>query len=158
MSIQDLGAIGEIVGAIAVVVSLVYLATQIRQGNRQIQENTNALRAAAVHSSLTFTFNNRAATFSDAGTADIYFRGMNDFESLNELERDRFRLIITNVFDSFLNMYSQTKLTGFSPETWISQEYIVKRVMSAEGGKWYWENFRDAYPENFRSEIRRISG
>ena len=81
---------------------------------------------------------------------------MNDLESLNELERDRFRLIINNVFDSFLNMYSQTKLTGFSPETWSSQEFLIKRVMRTEGGKWYWETFKDAYPSNFQSELERI--
>lgn len=31
MTIQDWGAMGEVVGAIAVVVTLAYLATQIRQ-------------------------------------------------------------------------------------------------------------------------------
>ena len=37
MSIQDWAAIGEIVGAIAVIVTLIYLATQIRQNTRQIR-------------------------------------------------------------------------------------------------------------------------
>ena len=82
---------------------------------------------------------------------------MNDFDSLNELERDRFRLIINNVFDSFLNMYSQTKLTGFSPETWTSQEYLIKRVVRTEGGSWYWESFKEGYPTNFQAEIARIN-
>jgi hypothetical protein len=36
MSIQDLGAIGEFVGSIAVLVTLVYLAVQIRQNTRHI--------------------------------------------------------------------------------------------------------------------------
>ena len=40
MSIQDWGAVGEIVGGIAVVISLVYLAVQLRM-------NTNTLRANA---------------------------------------------------------------------------------------------------------------
>ena len=156
MNIQDLGAIGEMVSALAVVVSLVYLATQIRQGTRQIEENTNAVRASAVHSSLSFTFNNRAATFSDAGTAEIYFRGLNDFASLNELERDRFRLIITNVFDSFFNMHSQTKLTGFSIETWESQEVLIRRIIGTQGGLWYWETYKESYPPVFQAELDRI--
>ncbi len=33
MSIQDWGAIGEVLGAIAIFVTLIYLATQIRQSN-----------------------------------------------------------------------------------------------------------------------------
>ena len=40
MSIQDLGSLGELVGAIGVVLSLLYLARQIRQ-------NTQATRASS---------------------------------------------------------------------------------------------------------------
>ncbi len=41
MTLQDLGNIGEFVAAIGVIISLVYLARQIRQ-------NTESVRAAAV--------------------------------------------------------------------------------------------------------------
>ena len=40
MSIQDLGAIGEIIGAAAVVASLLYLAVQIRQSSRIAKAST----------------------------------------------------------------------------------------------------------------------
>jgi hypothetical protein len=46
MTIMELGALGEFVGAIAVVLTLVYLAVQVRQ-------NTAGLRAAAYQSWLT---------------------------------------------------------------------------------------------------------
>lgn len=42
MSIQDWGAIGEILGAVGVILTLLYLAIQIRQ-------NTHATRAASHH-------------------------------------------------------------------------------------------------------------
>jgi hypothetical protein len=37
MTIQDMGAIGEIVGAIAIVISFLYLATQIKVANRNLE-------------------------------------------------------------------------------------------------------------------------
>ena len=37
MSIQDIGSIGELVGALAVIISLIYLATQIRQNTRAVR-------------------------------------------------------------------------------------------------------------------------
>ena len=43
LSIQDLGAIGEMIGAIAVVITLMYLASQINQ-------NTVAVKASAMQS------------------------------------------------------------------------------------------------------------
>ena len=41
MTLQDLGGLGEFIGAVAVVVSLIYLAVQVRQ-------NTGALNSAVV--------------------------------------------------------------------------------------------------------------
>ena len=46
MSIQDWGAIGEILGGIAVFASLGYLALQIRQSNRQAK--AESLRTATL--------------------------------------------------------------------------------------------------------------
>ncbi len=43
MTLQDLGNIGEFVGAIGVVASLIYLALQVRQTSRQINQNTNSV-------------------------------------------------------------------------------------------------------------------
>ncbi len=56
LSLQDLGSIGELIGAFAVVVSLVYLSSQIRQNTRQIDENTRAAQAAASDSSIRHAF------------------------------------------------------------------------------------------------------
>ena len=42
MSIQDLGALGELVAAIATIATLLYLAVQSRQNNRNLQESTSA--------------------------------------------------------------------------------------------------------------------
>ena len=56
MSLEDLGNIGELISAVAVVVSLVYLASQIRQNTRQIDENTRAAQAAAFDSSISHAF------------------------------------------------------------------------------------------------------
>ena len=46
MNWEALGAIGETVGAIGVILTLGYLALQIRQNSRQIVQNTQSLRIA----------------------------------------------------------------------------------------------------------------
>lgn len=44
---EAISTIAELVGAAAVVISLVYLAAQIRQNNRQVEEQVRALRLQA---------------------------------------------------------------------------------------------------------------
>ena len=43
MSIMELGALGELVGAIAVVLTLIYLAIQVRYSREAVDANTQAL-------------------------------------------------------------------------------------------------------------------
>lgn len=60
LTIQDLGAIGELIGAIAVVITLIYLGSQIRQ-------NTIAVKASAMQSvfvATTEVWRNWTADFS----------------------------------------------------------------------------------------------
>jgi hypothetical protein len=73
------GAIGEIVGAAGVIVTLVYLAAQIRQ-------NTKSLRASAVwDSQMSFVAINES--LADGGRiSEIMFRAISDAGSLDAFE------------------------------------------------------------------------
>ena len=60
MTIQDWGAIGELVGAVAVVVTLVYLATQIRYARLAATDASRQGRAEGVRAMMLVTLNNQA--------------------------------------------------------------------------------------------------
>ena len=40
MSLQDWGAIGELLGGVAIIVSLLYVGLQIKHGNRETRAST----------------------------------------------------------------------------------------------------------------------
>ena len=95
MNLNDLANLGQIIGALAVVISLFYVASQIRQ-------NTNAVRSATaqtVHEHFAKWYHLVAA---DDELSQIVAKGLRDYESLSEKERVRF--IAT--FMAFLS-YSQ---------------------------------------------------
>ena len=46
LNLETLGNLGEFLGGTAVLVSLIYLAVQIRQGNRQVEHNTRSLEVS----------------------------------------------------------------------------------------------------------------
>ncbi len=88
MSIQDWGAVGEIVGGIAVVISLVYLALQLRVNTKTLKanaawdsevaySNANLDIARDPHFALLFNRASRADSkpeeFTDTETAQLYF-------------------------------------------------------------------------------------
>jgi hypothetical protein len=86
------GAIGEIVGAAAVVVSLVYLASQIRTQNREA-------RAASVHQVM---HEYSISRLHEPAMADLWVAAIEDFGSLSSSERLRFVVYLTAAVRSFI--------------------------------------------------------
>lgn len=151
MSLEDWGNIGEVIGAIAVVVSLLYLAWQIRQ-------NTEAVRASAVDSSISHSMGVRQSVSESPELTRIYHEGSQDPHSLSEQELFRYRLLCHNMLLSHWNIFAQSRFAGLTTETWSSQRPVVKRMLSSEGGRWFWENYRAEFEPIFQEEVDLILG
>ncbi len=81
--IATLAAWGEFIGGIAVVVSLIYLAGQIRQNSKLLRASTASATIAA--------FNATAGLMAqDPEAARIYWDAMLDRAALSESDRRRF--------------------------------------------------------------------
>src|SRR4029453_18346336 len=88
---EAIGAIGQIVGAIAVVVSLLYLA-------REVHSNARATRRAAMRSTLD-SLNGLIRLFEEhPDLAHVWNRGIDDFESLEGTDRARFNSYMHGLF------------------------------------------------------------
>lgn len=157
MNWEAIGAIGEIVGALGVVVTFIYLAYQIRQNTVQLEQSTLAAKAAAQNASNEALRENRKALFESADMAEIFQRGNEDPDDLDVVSKLRYRLVMQNVIEVMLEIYTQTLITSFSPETWDTQgTTLVKRVLATPGGQWFWATFADNYPADFRANVDRI--
>ena len=146
MNWDAIGAVGEILGALAVFCTLIYLAVQIRQ-------NTNAVRASGVDAAISKVNDVREALFSNEQLTKIYVQGSKDSESLDEEAILRYRLLVHNILLAESNMYAQSALTGLSESNWETQLLIVIRVISTPGGIWFWENHKCEFEETFRKEV-----
>jgi len=149
MNWDAIGAIGEVVGALAVVLTLAYLAVQIRQ-------NTKSVRSAAIDNSITTITTARQAVFENAEVSDIYNRGLQNHENLDEVELLRFRLTMQNALWGIWNTYAQGELTGLSRGVWEAQKPFVLRVLLTPGGAWFWATYRNEFEQSFVVEIDRI--
>ena len=97
MNIETLGNIGDFIGGLAVIVSLIYLAQQIRQ-------NTRMLRASAL-SSTTDTyvaFNHLLG--SDPLAARVFQVGLEDL-ALSESEQRQFLNLMRAALISYEHVY-----------------------------------------------------
>jgi len=149
MNWEAAGAIGEIIGALAVFLTLIYLALQIRQ-------NTKAVQASAVDASISKVTSVRQSMYESAEIAGIYIAGIANPDDLDELSRTRFRLLMHNILLAISNIYSQTNFAGLSSSMWESQLVLLRRVVTSPGGRWFWKEYQLEFDEAFRGQIEAI--
>jgi len=100
MTIQDWGALGEILGAIAVLITLVYLAVQTRINTNQLEKIAQS-NSAQFNQSVVETWNDfRKYIVSDPDVATVYTLGLNDIDQLSDVDRVRFGFLMATILFS----------------------------------------------------------
>ena len=87
MSWDAIGAIGEVLGALAVVISLIYLASQIRTNNKAIKQSSAQEQTRGLDTIITLLAPNPELV-------EIWNRGNADPESLNATELTQYNLVL----------------------------------------------------------------
>jgi len=95
-------AIGEIVGALAVVLTLAFLAVQVRQGQRAQRDANSLARSAAVDKAFEQFADHRRFLASDSEAMRIWIAGCAG-EKLEEIEVERFRQLAINYVVAYRN-------------------------------------------------------
>ena len=113
ITLEQTANLAEIFGVFAIVISLVYLALQVRQNTR-----TTRLETMQVIST---EFNNFYDVLaSNRELADIWHRGTSDFHSLDTTEQLRFTLAVTRAMRTFHEQYFQWREGVMDAEFWQS--------------------------------------
>ena len=158
MTIQDWGAIGEIVGAIAVVASLVYLAIQIRQNTQQIASGTEANKLAAFERNVESSIAVRDMLIRDPALAELFLRGLAAEEPLDEVDRFRFTMLLRNVLNAYQAGYVRQLVMGTDPAALESTGRQLDQILRNPGARaWLKRNETDWRPEFRRFVDERLA-
>jgi hypothetical protein len=150
MSLQDLGSLGEFVGAIAVVVTLGYLAVQIRQ-------NTRSVRTATYQSTVTSTGELMMAAARDVQLSRIWRIGIQGQSGFDEDERTQFNFLMTQLFNQWENMFILHRESVIEDSWWRSRIPTLRYQLSLPGVSAWWGRRHDTlYTEEFRDFVREL--
>lgn len=111
MNLETLGSIGDLLGGIGVVASLIYLGVQIRQ-------NTKALRSSSYHQAAEQTWNYCLAVAQDASLAEILAKRAVDPADLTPAEQIRSRSADQALIFGFENMLRLHEEGLVDPDVW----------------------------------------
>ena len=141
MTIQELGAIGELVGGIAVIATLIYLAIQIRLSVGEARrEAVNSERGAA-----SFPLQLCRLTES-ADNVEALRAGLKDYESLSPDQAGLFNTLLLGLFVSFVTVNDYYEQKIIPADEYEASEGNFLRLLVTPGGREWWDRTKELYP------------
>ena len=153
MTIQDLGAIGDLVGGVAVLVTLVYLAIQIRQNTKVhaslIRQNFyDATQQQILHAVESPAFN------------ELIYRGWSTDDSLTGGERTQIWRHMQGVLMGYQGAFEQYKSGVLPGKDWALVRLILRSfwLLDGKAKNDAWEQMRSGgvFNQDFLDEVENL--
>jgi hypothetical protein len=139
---EAVSAIGQIVGALAVVISVIYLT-------REVRSNARATRLQSMRS-LSDAINGYFKTIAqDADLADLSYRGIHDFEPHQGATLLRFSALMDYLFRIYEDMYYQYCEGHLDPSVWSGFEAQLRDINAYPGIQAWWRSRSHWFSKRF---------
>lgn len=150
MNLDFLGNIGEFLGAVGVIISLVYLTVQLRQ-------NTKALRASSYQE---ISHNSRELLellIQDGSMADIFTRAREGgVEVLTPAEQVRWHSMLLAIFRHWDNLFYQYRNDMLERELWRSYQHVIAGYMAEVGFQEWWAEQRHGFSQSLQELVNGV--
>jgi hypothetical protein len=142
----SIGDVADIIQTIVVVVSLIYVAIQVREGARAAKGTT--------YQSIISAFAEIESRISqDAEVARLYKLGQESYNELNETEKARFSELLCSFFNLYENLHYQYKNKLLKEELWAGWSENMREHLGQQGVADWWQERKDFYSKSFREYV-----
>jgi hypothetical protein len=145
MNWDAVGDIGGMLGAIGVILSLCYVAVQIRQ-------SWKATRAATVHGVNT-SIANAWRPFANPNNATMYLKGLEGIACLSPEERVHFFALMHVVAKTWEDTWFQWRVGTLADTYWEGQQNQFRDIFSQSGPQEYWMLRKHWFDVDFREYL-----
>lgn len=145
---ETLGNIGDFLGGIGVVITLIYLASQIRQ-------NTQSVRASAFQAAQRDIADKLDGLSNDPELIRIFFDGNHKFESFSKEDRRRYAAFMTGWLRRYETLLYQTHLGNIDREQWEGQLSELRTAFKYPGARAWWGQASGSFNRDLREFVER---
>jgi hypothetical protein len=146
MDLETLALSFEIVSSLAVLISIIYLAQQVKQGTKSLK---TSMRDASFHSLMEWNYH----VMSDNDLAWVFSTGCKDFNSLNEFHKPRWLHMLYSFFKVFENIYLHYLDKSVESNVWEHNYKIFVVYFNTPGVQFYWNERREMFDPRFISFV-----
>ena len=148
MTLQDIGSIGELIAAIATVITLIYLAVQIRQST-EVARNTQSQEFVRWRIDLL------APAITDRDLMALWIRGGDHFDELDPVDQRRLIFFEWRAISGWSHYHRMREKGLIEDHQWSELMFLFERIGARQAMRAAWQENRAAYSETFRAFIDR---
>ena len=148
MTIQELGSLGELVAAIATVLTLIYLAIQLRQ-------NTKALRSQTFQQISAQMGQNAEIITTNPELPDIFVKALSGAEELTATERVRLQGMFVMSMRRVEAVYVHRQLGSIDDELADGFELSLLPLLTTSEGTEWWKTAKTTFHKSFVAHVQR---
>jgi hypothetical protein len=158
MNWDAIGAIAETLGAVGVIASLVYLATQIRHSREQMEQNTRALQAGAYQQFEESVYRKVMDDLTIPGLERVIRLGTADIEQVSEKDMYRWGSWIFFRLRAFDNAHYQFRMGMQDEDRWQISRRDLELFFQMPGVVQWWKATPSTLSPHFVALVEEILG
>ncbi|MFT7044137.1 MAG: hypothetical protein ACJAW7_002904 [Candidatus Azotimanducaceae bacterium] len=148
MNWEVIGAVAELAGSVGVILTLVYVATQIKQANV-------GMRVSAKQEMSRQYGEFADQIIEDVDLAELFLAG-NEGEELDRIQRLRYFTMMEKATWQFASMYFQQQHQALPAEEWHQTKVLIQRTCISVGYRKWWSINRPRYELDFVAFIDNL--
>ena len=145
MNWTAIGAVGELIGGLVVVVSLFYLALQIRQNTNAIRSSTQQAFRSALQTSNGYALAN----------ADVWHRGTFEAVPLKGEDYTRYLTIVHSALNAYEALFAEYLAGNVEEDFWQGKARQLAWVFRGLNGYRAWVEHTDLFDSRFVDYVTR---
>ena len=145
MTLQDWGALGEVIGGGAIIISLIYVGLQVRQGTKAT--------LAATNQAFSRQYSDLILQLAQPDVADVFWRGLKGLDHLEEGEQAAFMAIMASIVRTYETFYFERQEGRFESRMYEGYQLQLLDTFGNTGVQEYWALRKHQFSSEFVSYI-----
>lgn len=150
MNWDAIGSVADVVAALGVIITLLYLAIQIR-------EQTRESRLSATRELARDWTEGLRAFYDNEDTFELYQRAIVDYESLSGGDRIKAYMMFSSSLRAIELQYFHVTVGKLEPSMFVSTEFRIRQLSAMPGVRYWWANNKEQYNTKFIEYVESIS-
>ena len=145
-----IGSVADVIAALGVIITLLYLAMQIR-------EQTKESKLSATRDLARDWSDNLRFISGDDRNFDIYQRAVTDYANLTGGDRIRAYMMLSSAMRIIEIQHLHVSEGNLEPTMFAGMEYRIKQLSELPGVRYWWANNREQYNAEFIKHVEQVS-